>query len=50
VIGYERRKVLLNYLMAQAVASRDRQLMVNALSAAFQMGVHDAMTEKTRFG
>jgi hypothetical protein len=49
VLGYERRKIFLNYLMANAVASRDRQAMVNALISAYQMGVHDAMSEPTVF-
>jgi hypothetical protein len=49
VIGYERRKIFLNFLMAHAVASRDRQAMVNALTSAFQMGVRDAMKERTVF-
>src|ERR1700730_4090526 len=48
-VGYERRKVFLNYLMAEAVASRDRMLMINGLVAAFQMGVRDEMKEKTTF-
>jgi hypothetical protein len=49
VIGYERRKIFLNHLMAHAVASRDRQRLVDALISAFQMGVRDAMMEKTVF-
>lgn len=48
-IGYERRKVFLNHLLAQAVASRDRTLMVDALMGAFQIGARDAMKEKTVF-
>jgi hypothetical protein len=46
-VGYERRKVFLNHLMAQAVASRDRALIINGLLSAFQMGMRDAMKEKT---
>jgi hypothetical protein len=34
--------------MADAVASRDRTLMINGLVSAFQMGVRDEMKEKTR--
>ena len=48
-IGYERRKIFLNHLMAHAVASRDRMLMINGLVSAFQMGMRDAMKEKTTF-
>ena len=48
-VGYERRKVFLNYLMADAVASRDRTRMFNGLVAAFQMSVRDEMKEKTIF-
>jgi hypothetical protein len=49
-IGYERRKVFLNYLMAHAVASRQRMLMVDALQRAYAIGLADAMKEKTKFG
>ena len=45
----ERRKIFLNHLMAHAVASRDRALTINGLLSAFQMGVRDAMKEKTTF-
>jgi hypothetical protein len=48
-VGYERRKVFLNELMANAVASRDRMQIINGLVAAFQMGVRDEMKEKTVF-
>ena len=48
-VGYERRKVFLNHLLAEAVASRDRTLMIKGLVAAFQMGVRDGMKEKTTF-
>ena len=48
-VGYERRKVFLNHMMAHAVASRDRALMINGLVAAFQMGMRDATKEKTIF-
>jgi hypothetical protein len=48
-VGYERRKIFLNHLLAHAVASRDRTLMINALVSAFQMGARDAMKEKTIF-
>ena len=48
-VGYERRKVFLNYAMAHAVASRDRALMVGGLMSAFELGVRDAMKEKTIF-
>jgi hypothetical protein len=48
-VGYERRKIFLNHLMAHAVASRDRMLMIDGLVSAFQMGARDAMMEKTIF-
>nr|ACN58747.1 hypothetical protein AKSOIL_0069 [uncultured bacterium BLR3] len=48
-VGYERRKVFLNHLMAAAVAVRDRRGMINALESAFQMGVREATNEKTIF-
>jgi hypothetical protein len=48
-VGYERRKIFLNPLMADAVASRDRKLMVDGLLSAFQMGVREAKKEKTTF-
>jgi hypothetical protein len=48
-VGYERRKVFLNSLMAQAVASHDRTLMIKGLVTAFEMGVIDGLTEKTTF-
>ena len=48
-VGYERRKVLLNHLMADAVASHDRALMAQSLKKAFEIGLSDAMKEKTTF-
>ena len=48
-VGYDRRKVLLNPLMANAVASRDRTLMAQALKRAFEIGLSDALKEKTTF-
>ena len=48
-VGYERRKVFLNDLLAAAVASRDRMQMINGLVGAFQLGVRDEMKEKTKF-
>jgi hypothetical protein len=48
-VGYEKRKVFLNHLLAHAVASRDRVLMINGLVEAFQMGVRDEMKEKSTF-
>ena len=48
-IGYERRKVFLNYLMAHAVASRQRLLMVDALQRAYATCLADALKEKTKF-
>jgi hypothetical protein len=47
--GYERRKVFLNYLMAHAVASRQRMLMLDMLQRAYAMGLADALKEKTTF-
>jgi len=49
-VGFERRKVFLNYSMAQAVASRDRHRMVQGLQDAYQIGVREATKEKTVFG
>lgn len=48
-IGFERRKVFLNYLMAHAVASRQRLLMLDALQRAYAAGLADALQEKTSF-
>ena len=49
-VGYERRKVFLNYLMAHAVASRQRMLMLDVLQRAYGMGLADALKEKSKFG
>ena len=48
-VGFERRKVFLNYSMAQAVTSRDRARMIQGLQNAYQIGVRDALIEKTVF-
>jgi hypothetical protein len=48
-IGYERRKVFLNYAMAQAVRSRERQLMLECLEAAYRIGMQEGLAEKTTF-
>jgi hypothetical protein len=48
-IGYERRKVFLNYAMAGAVKSRQRDQMIASLEAAFRVGLQDATREKTIF-
>jgi hypothetical protein len=48
-IGYERRKVFLNYAMAQAVQSRERQAMLACLEAAYRVGVQEGLSEKTIF-
>ncbi|HXI99870.1 MAG TPA: hypothetical protein VNH44_01525 [Micropepsaceae bacterium] len=48
-VGYERRKVFLNYLMADAVASQDKTLMIHGLVSAYQIGVRDEMKERTVF-
>jgi hypothetical protein len=37
-IGYERRKIFLNYLMAEAVASHDRMRIIDGLVSAYEMG------------
>jgi hypothetical protein len=47
--GYERRKVFLNHMMAEAVAAHDLIAMAGGLTQAFQIGVSDAMKEKTMF-
>jgi hypothetical protein len=48
-VGYERRKVFLNHLMAHAVATRQRMLMLDALQRAYGIGLADALKEKTTF-
>ena len=48
-IGYDRRKVFLNYAMADAVRLRDRARMLECLEAAYQLGTRDAWMEKTIF-
>ena len=48
-IGYERRKVFLNYAMAHAVRSRDRQAMLACLEAAYRVGVQEGLSERTIF-
>ena len=48
-IGYERRKVFLNYAMAPAVASRQKSLMIEGLTNAYRLGLHDGLMEKTAF-
>ena len=48
-IGYERRKIFLNYAMADAVRLRHRPLMLERLEAAYQLGMRDACIEKTVF-
>jgi len=48
-VGYERRMVFLNYIMAEAVAARDNTLMIHALRQALQIGLSDAMKEKATF-
>jgi len=48
-IGYERRKIFLNYAMADAVRLRHRPLMLECLEAAYQLGMRDACIEKTIF-
>ena len=48
-IGYERRKVFLNYAMTHAVQSRERQLMMDCLEAAYRVGVQEGLAEKTIF-
>jgi len=48
-IGYERRKVFLNYAMAEAVASRQKSLMIEGLTTAYRLGLQDGMLEKTVF-
>jgi hypothetical protein len=48
-VGYERRKVFLNHMMAEAVAAHDLAAMIDGLGQAFQIGLSDAMNEKTTF-
>ncbi len=48
-IGYERRKVFLNYAMTHAVQSRQRQLMMDCLQAAYRLGLQESLREKTIF-
>ena len=49
-VGYERRKVFLNYAMANAVASHQRDLVIEGLASAFRLGLQDGTMEKTIFG
>ena len=48
-VGYERRKVFLNHMLAEAVATRDLAAIIDGLRWAFQIGVSDATKEKTTF-
>src|SRR5215471_464155 len=48
-VGYERRKVFLNHMLAEAVAAHNLTRMIDGLRRAFQIGVSDAMKEKTTF-
>jgi hypothetical protein len=48
-VGYEQRMVFLNHMIAEAVAAHDRAAMIDGLTRAFQIGVTDAMKEKTTF-
>jgi len=48
-IGYERRKVFLNQMMAHAVATRQRVLMLDTLKRAYAIGLADAHKERTAF-
>ena len=48
-VGYERRKVFLNYAMAHAVQARQRQLMLDGLITAYHQGLQDSLKEKTVF-
>ena len=48
-VGYERRKLFLNYAMADAVRLRRRALMLECLEAAYRLGMQEATLEKTIF-
>jgi len=48
-VGYERRKVFLNYSLAHAVALHQKTFMISALAAAYQLGMQEALREKTVF-
>ena len=48
-VGYERRKVFLNQMLAEAVAAHDLRRIIHGLIQAFQIGVSDATKEKTTF-
>jgi hypothetical protein len=48
-VGYERRMVFLNHLMADAVASRDRARIIAVLKTAYERALLEATKEKTVF-
>ena len=48
-IGYERRKIFLNYAMAPLVRSGERQPMVQCLEAAYRAAMRESLREKTVF-
>ena len=48
-VGYERRKIFLNHLLANAVASHDRTLMIQALTRAFELTLNEARREVSTF-
>jgi len=48
-VGYERRMVFLNHLLADAVKSHDRTLVVKGLKAVYERALSEATKEKTTF-
>ena len=48
-IGYERRKIFLNYAMAPVVRSGERQLLIQCLEAAYRAAMRESLSEKTVF-
>jgi hypothetical protein len=48
-VGYERRKIFLNYAMAPLVRTGERQPMVQCLEAAYRAAMRESLREKTVF-
>ena len=48
-VGYERKVVFLNHRMGDAVASRDRMRITEALKSAYEVGLADILNDKATF-
>jgi hypothetical protein len=48
-VGYERRKIFLPPLLANAIASRDGTSMIRGLLSAFEMSTGERLIEKATF-